>query len=78
MEKTNAMRKLASLKITYKEYEYDAKEALSGTEVAKMIGKDPVRVFKTLVTTGKTGAHYVFLVPAGGRAGFEKGGLGGG
>jgi Cys-tRNA(Pro)/Cys-tRNA(Cys) deacylase len=63
MEKTNAMRKLSSLKITYKEYEFEAKEAVSGTEVAKIIGKDPARVFKTLVTTGKTGTHYVFMVP---------------
>jgi Cys-tRNA(Pro)/Cys-tRNA(Cys) deacylase len=31
--------------------------------VAFALGEDPARVFKTLVTTGKTGRHYVFLLP---------------
>ena len=32
-------------------------------EVAKVLGEDPERVFKTLVTVGKSGEHYVFVVP---------------
>ena len=59
--KTNAMRRLEALKISYKEHYYT--DALSGTEVAKALGEDPERVFKTLVTVGKSGAHYVFMVP---------------
>ena len=61
--KTNAVRKLDSMKLSYKEYFYDEKAALGGTEVAKALGEDPARVFKTLVTVGKSGSHYVFMVP---------------
>ncbi len=61
--KTNAMRRLDALKLSYQEHEYDADEALSGVEVARTLGQEPERVFKTLVTVGKSGEHYVFLVP---------------
>jgi len=62
-DKTNAMRKLASMKIAYKEYDYTDTGAVSGVEVAEILGQNPAQVFKTLVTTGKTGAHNVFMVP---------------
>ena len=62
-EKTNAMRKLASMKIEFKEHYYAETGAIAGADVARALGEDPKRVFKTLVTVGKTGAHYVFLVP---------------
>ena len=42
---------------------YDPDEALSGVEVASFLGQNPDRVFKTLVTVGKSGTHYVFMVP---------------
>jgi Cys-tRNA(Pro)/Cys-tRNA(Cys) deacylase len=61
--KTNVMRKLDSMKIPYKTHRYGEGEALSGTEVAAIIGADPARVFKTLVTAGKSGSHYVFMIP---------------
>lgn len=61
--KTNAMRKLDSLNIEYKEHYYTSKDALSGVEVARNLGQNPEQVFKTLVTAGKSGNHYVFLVP---------------
>ena len=61
--KTNAMRKLDSMKIPYKEHFYADTGAISGTEVASVLGEDPDKVFKTLVTTGKSGTHYVFMVP---------------
>ena len=61
--KTNAMRKLDSMKINYKEHYYTDTDAISGVEVAQALGENPEQVFKTLVTTGKTGNHYVFLVP---------------
>ena len=32
-------------------------------EIAALLGEDPDRVFKTLVTQGKSGEHYVFMVP---------------
>ena len=61
-EKTNAMRQLDRKKAVYTVHSYDG-GALSGTEVASALGKDPARCFKTLVTVGKTGGHYVFMIP---------------
>ena len=37
--------------------------APKSTEVARELGQDPDRVFKTLVTQGRSGAFYVFMVP---------------
>lgn len=63
-DKTNVMRVLEQHKIDYASYTYgDGITALSGTEVAEMLGKDPLNVFKTLVTVGKSGKNYVFVVP---------------
>ena len=62
MEKTNAMRQLDRKKLAYTVHAYEG-GALSGAEVARTIGLEPERVFKTLVTTGKSGAHYVFMLP---------------
>ncbi len=61
--KTNAMRKLDSLKIDYTEHYYTDSGAVAGTDTARALGEDPARVFKTLVTVGKSGNHYVFMVP---------------
>jgi Cys-tRNA(Pro)/Cys-tRNA(Cys) deacylase len=61
--KTNAIRMLDAMKIPYKEHTYRDDVPLSGTEVAALLNEDPSRVFKTLVTTGKSGTHYVFMVP---------------
>lgn len=62
--KTNVMRVLDSRKLSYKSYEYEAGEtAPSGGEVAAMLGLDPDRVFKTLVTVGASREHYVFMIP---------------
>lgn len=62
-DKTNVMRILDQKKIEYKEYTYLDTGAIGGQEVAEALGEDANRVFKTLVTVGKTGNHYVFLVP---------------
>ena len=32
-------------------------------DVASALGQDPTSAFKTLVTVGKSGEHYVFVVP---------------
>lgn len=61
--KTNAMRKLDSMKIEYKEHYYTDSGAVAGVDTAKALGEDPECVFKTLVTVGKSGDHYVFMVP---------------
>lgn len=62
MEKTNAMRILERARIPYTVHEY-AGGALSGTEVARLLGEDPKRVFKTLVTVGSPRKYYVFVIP---------------
>lgn len=62
-EKTNAMRKLDSMKANYKEHYYIDTDAIAGVDIARVLNEDPARVFKTLVTVGKSSSHYVFLVP---------------
>lgn len=63
IEKTNVMRLLEQKKAAYTPHYYGDTDAISGTEVAAVLGQDPARVFKTLVTVAGSGEHYVFLVP---------------
>lgn len=62
-KKTNAMRELERAGQPYEYHSFECPEALSGVEVAHMLGEDPDRVFKTLVTVGKSGDHFVFMIP---------------
>ena len=62
-EKTNVMRVLDGKKISYEAHSYEQDPALTGEDIAKILGEEPDRVFKTLVTQGKSGAYYVFVVP---------------
>lgn len=62
-EKTNVMRILDKLKINYKSYDYSNSAAVNGMEVAQILNQDPNQVFKTLVTVGKSGTNYVFVIP---------------
>ena len=63
-KKTNVMRILEKKKIQYEVYEYDGSDnMIDGVTVAGMIGKDPQQVFKTLISKGKSGAYYVFVLP---------------
>jgi Cys-tRNA(Pro)/Cys-tRNA(Cys) deacylase len=61
--KTNVMRVLDSLKIPYVSHFYEEDASLSGVEDAQLLGEEIDRVFKTLVTEGKSGQHYVFVIP---------------
>ena len=61
--KTNVMRVLDSLKIPYVSHFYEEDASLSGVDVARLLGEEIDRVFKTLVTEGKSGQHYVFVIP---------------
>ena len=63
MDKTNVMRILDQKKIPYTPHSIGDNTKLSGKEVAEALGKDPDTVFKTLVTSGKTGNKYVFVIP---------------
>ena len=62
-DKTNVMRVLDGKKIEYKSHAYEPDATMSGEEIAAVLGEDADSVFKTLVTQGKSGAYYVFVVP---------------
>ena len=62
-EKTNVMRTLERLKVPYREHYYGDTDAVSGVEVAAVLGEAPGQVFKTLVTVGKSKTNYVFMIP---------------
>ena len=62
-EKTNVMRLLEQAGIEYTEHCYADSDAISGLDVAAYLHEDPDHVFKTLVTVGYKGEHYVFVVP---------------
>lgn len=62
-EKTNVERLLTQKKIPFKSHCYVNQPTTVGTEVAALMGQDPARVYKTLVTVGKSKANYVFMVP---------------
>ncbi len=62
-EKTNVMRLLEQNKIEYKHFCYVETGETNGLEVAKILGQDPDKVFKTLVTIAASKQNYVFMVP---------------
>ena len=61
--KTNALREIEAAGIEQRFITFECTDALSGVEVARLLGEDEDRVFKTLVTQAKSGQHYVFMVP---------------
>lgn len=62
-EKTNVMRVLDQKKVAYESHSYTPDATMTGEEIAALLGEDPAHVFKTLVTRGKTGQYFVFVVP---------------
>ena len=62
-EKTNVMRLLSQKKIDYKSYSYEPDATMTGAQIAGILGEEPGKVFKTLVTDSKSGEHYVFVIP---------------
>ena len=63
IEKTNVMRILDQKKVPYESHCYADTDAISGVEVATVLGQNPDQVFKTLVTVGNSKNYYVFIVP---------------
>lgn len=62
--KTNAMRILDKEEISYNIFNYDHSDGLiDGISVAEKTGQPVEKVFKTLVTKGTSGEHYVFIIP---------------
>lgn len=70
--KTNAMRILEELGVSYEHTSTGDTTLTDAVLVATKLGLDPNSVFKTLVTVGKTGNHYVFMVPATGKLDLKK------
>ena len=70
--KTNAMRILDRQKIPYEYEEYECEDFTDGIQVADQLGYDHALVYKTLVTTGKSGQHYVFVIPTQEEIDFKK------
>ena len=62
--KTNVMRMLDKEKVPYTPHTYDHGDgAIDGASVAAKMGRDPARVFKTLVPQGVGKNYFVFVVP---------------
>ena len=61
--KTNAMRILDRKKISYEYQTYECDEFTDGIETADKLNLPHEQVYKTIVTTGKSGEHYVFVLP---------------
>ena len=64
MIKTNALRILETAEIRHFVREYDVSDGkIDGVNVARKIGQEPGRVFKTLVAAGKIVGINVFVIP---------------
>lgn len=70
--KTNVMRLLDAAGVDYKHYCYADTDAVSGMEAARAMNQNPEQVFKTLVTVGKSGGHYVFVIPVNAELNLKK------
>ena len=71
-ERTNVMRVLEQKKIAYKSHMYEPDSTMSGEEIAGILNENPDKVFKTLVTQGKSKTYYVFVVPVKGELDLKK------
>lgn len=70
--KTNAMRILDKNKVVYRTKTYECDEFIDGIHVADLNGDPYDQSFKTLVTVGKTGNYYVFVIPIDKEIDFKK------
>lgn len=70
-DKTNVMRILDKKKVPYTVYSVYSKGltledtvGMTSVDTARLFEIPPDRIFKTLVTVGKSSNHYVFVVPS--------------
>lgn len=61
--KTNVMRILDSLKISYEHYTYECDEFVDGIQTADKLNLPHEKVYKTLVTMGNSKNYFVFVIP---------------
>ena len=70
--KTNAMRILEKEKIAYTSHTYECTEFTDGAQIADTLGLPHEKVYKTLVTVGKSKEHYVFVLAIDDELDFKK------
>lgn len=70
--KTNAMRILDKNKVPYEVVSYECDEFIDGVHIADKLNQPYEISFKTLVTVGKTGNYYVFVLPVDKEVDFKK------
>ncbi len=70
--KTNAMRILDKNKIKYEIVAYECEEFIDGVHIADKLQQPYEISFKTLVTVGKSGNYYVFVLPVDREVDFKK------
>ena len=61
--KTNAMRILEKMKISYEHHTYECDEFISGVQIADKLLLPHEIVYKTLVTIGNGKNYFVFVIP---------------
>lgn len=66
------MRILDRKKISYEYQTYECDEFTDGIETADKLNLPHEQVYKTIVTTGKSGEHYVFVLPIEAEIDFKK------
>lgn len=75
MTKTNAVRLLEQEGVQFSVTEYAVDESsLDAVSVAGLLGVEPERVFKTLVTVADSGDHAVFCIPGNATLDLKKAG----
>lgn len=71
-DKTNVMRLLDAAKIDYGAHYYKPDPTMTGEQIAEILNEETDRVFKTLVTRGKSGSYYVFVIPVAAELNLKK------
>ena len=70
--KTNAMRILETMKISYEMRTYECDGFIDVVRLAQTLSLPCEQVYKTLVTVGKSKNHYVFVIPVAEEIDFKK------
>lgn len=70
--KTNAIRILERMKVPFEMRTYECEEFVDGIQTADLLGIPYELMYKTLVTVGKSKAHYVFVIPIAKEIDFKK------
>ena len=66
------MRLLDAAKIDYDANYYKPEPTMTGEQIAEILNEETDRVFKTLVTRGKSGSYYVFVIPVAAELNLKK------